>query len=110
MFSFLQKKIVIARAEAEAIKLKAMAESQRAEMLSKTDLGQQEALLGIYSDMVVNSNQGVEKVVYMDPSVNRDSPFALGSLNNLQRDLHSLTTLGIAAGEEITPYVKSNPE
>lgn len=100
--------LVKAKAEAEAIQLKAQAEAKRAEMLSNTDLGQQEALLNIYSDMVVNSNQGVEKVIYMDPTVNKDSPFALGSLNNLQRDLHSLTTLGIASGEEMTPYIKSN--
>ena len=102
--------LIKAKAEAEAIKLKANAEADRAEMLSHTNLGQQEALLQIYSDMVVNSNQGVEKVIYMDPSVNRDSPFALSSLNNLNRDLHSLTTLGIAAGEEITPYVKSDQD
>lgn len=68
-------------------------------MLSRTSLGQQEALLAIYSNMVVKSNANVEKIVYMDPSVNRDSPFALGSLNNLNMDLHALSTLGIAAGE-----------
>lgn len=88
-----------AKAEAEAIRLKAAAEAQRAEMLSRTNLGQQEALLAIYSDMVVRSNDGVDKIVYLDPSVNRDSPFALGSLNNLNMDLHALSTLGIAAGE-----------
>jgi len=88
-----------ANAEAQAITLKAKAEAERAEMLSRTDLGQQEALLNIYSDMVVKSNQGVEKVVYLDPSVNRDSPFALSSVHNLNQDLHSLTRLGIAAGD-----------
>lgn len=103
--------LVKAKAEAEAIKLKAKAEAERAEMLSKTDLGQQETLLHIYSDMVVNSNKGVEKVVYLDPTVNKDSPFAMSSLNNLNRDLHSLTTLGIASGEEMTPYSpKSNKD
>jgi uncharacterized membrane protein YqiK len=66
-----------AKATAEAIRLKAAAEAQRAEMLSNTTLGQQEALLAIYKDMVVQSNNGVEKIVYMDPSVNRDSPFAM---------------------------------
>jgi regulator of protease activity HflC (stomatin/prohibitin superfamily) len=91
-----------AKATAEAIRLKAAAEAQRAEMLSNTTLGQQEALLAIYKDMVVQSNSGVEKIVYMDPSVNRDSPFALGSLNNLNMDLHALSTLGIAAGEHTT--------
>merc|ERR1712183_274084 len=94
------------KAEAEAIKMKAMAEAERAEMLSRTDLGQQQALLTIYSDMVINSNQGVEKVIYLDQTVNKDSPFALSSLNNLNRDLHSLTTLGIAAGEEMAPFIK----
>jgi len=88
-----------AKAEAEAIRLKAAAEAQRAEMLSRSNLGQQESLLAIYSDMVVRSNNGVDKIVYLDPSVNRDSPFALGSLNNLNMDLHALSTLGIAAGE-----------
>ena len=46
--------------------------------------------------MVVGSNEGVSKVVYMDPSVNKDSPFALGSLDGLNRDLHSLSKLGVA--------------
>lgn len=88
-----------AKAEAEAIRLKAAAEAERAELLSKTNLGMQEALLRIYSDIVIESNRGVEKVIYMDPSVNRESPFAIGSLQNLNNDLHSLTHLGIAAGE-----------
>jgi regulator of protease activity HflC (stomatin/prohibitin superfamily) len=88
-----------AKAEAEAIKLKANAEAERAEMLASTELGQQEALLGIYADMVVKSNEGVEKVVYLDPSVNKESPFALSSLHNLNQDLHSLTQLGVATGE-----------
>jgi uncharacterized membrane protein YqiK len=66
-----------AKATAEAIRLKAAAEAQRAEMLSNTTLGQQEALLAIYKDMVVQSNNGVEKIVYMETSVNRDSPFAM---------------------------------
>jgi uncharacterized membrane protein YqiK len=88
-----------AKAEAEAIRLKAAAEAERAELLSKTSLGMQEALLSIYSNIVIESNRGVEKVIYMDPSVNRESPFAIGSLQNLNNDLHSLTNLGIAAGE-----------
>mmetsp|Transcript_13802 Transcript_13802/g.20953 ORF Transcript_13802/g.20953 Transcript_13802/m.20953 type:complete len:852 (-) Transcript_13802:1842-4397(-) len=88
-----------AKAEAEAIALKARAEAERAAMLSRTELGQQEALLNIYSDMVVKSNQGVEKVVYLDPSVSRESPFALSGLHNLNQDLHSLTQIGIAANE-----------
>eukprot|EP00545_Synedropsis_sp_CCMP1620_P004892 CAMPEP_0119029572 /NCGR_PEP_ID=MMETSP1176-20130426/40581_1 /TAXON_ID=265551 /ORGANISM="Synedropsis recta cf, Strain CCMP1620" /LENGTH=842 /DNA_ID=CAMNT_0006985919 /DNA_START=110 /DNA_END=2638 /DNA_ORIENTATION=+ len=88
-----------ARAEAEAIRLKATAEAERAELLSRTKLGQQEALLSQYAHMVVESNRGVEKVVYLDPSVNRESPFALGSLQNLNNDLHSLTRLGIASNQ-----------
>jgi len=86
-----------ARAEAEAIRLKAAAEAERAALLSKTDLGQQQCLFEIYADMVKTSNQGVDKVVYLDPSVNKDSPFALGSLDGLNRDLHSLTQIGIAS-------------
>jgi regulator of protease activity HflC (stomatin/prohibitin superfamily) len=88
-----------AKADAEAIRLKATAEAERAEMLSQTELGRQEALLGLYSKMVIESNKGVEKIIYLDPSVNRESPFAIGSLQNLNNDLHSLTHLGIAAGE-----------
>jgi uncharacterized membrane protein YqiK len=88
-----------AKAEAEAISLKAHAEAQRAELLSKTTLGMQESLLAHYSKMVIESNRGVEKVVYLDPSVNRDSPFALGSLQNLNMDLHSLSQLGVAVDQ-----------
>lgn len=86
-----------AKAEAEAVRLKAAAEAERAEVLSRTTLGQQESLLAQYSHMVIESNRGVDKVVYLDPSVNRESPFALGSLQNLNNDLHSLSKLGIAA-------------
>lgn len=85
------------RAEAESIKLKAAAEAERAKLIAATDLGKQEALLSIYSDMVIKSNSGVEKVVYLDPSVNKDSPFALSSMQNLNNDLHSLSRLGLAA-------------
>ena len=88
-----------AKAQAEAIRMRAVAEAERAELLSQTMLGQQQSLLEIYSDMVKASNQGVEKVVYMDPSVNRDSPFAMSSLNGLNRDLQSLSKLGVALGE-----------
>lgn len=88
-----------ARAEAEAIRLKASAEAERAERLSKTKLGEQSSLLSLYSDIVVESNKGVEKVIYMDPSINKESPFALGSLQNLNYDLHSLSQLGIAADQ-----------
>merc|ERR1712013_536815 len=84
-----------AKAEAEAIRLKAVAEAERAKLLSETKLGQQQSMLELYADMVTNSNKGVEKVVYMDPSVNRDSPFALGGLDTLNRDLHALSKVGV---------------
>jgi regulator of protease activity HflC (stomatin/prohibitin superfamily) len=89
-----------ARAEAEAIRLKATAEAERAEVLSRTALGQQEALLKQYAHMVIESNRGVDKIIYLDPSVNRESPFALGSLQNLNNDLHSLSQLGIASDHQ----------
>jgi len=89
-----------AKAEAEAIKLKAAAEAERAEMIAKTDLGKQEALLAIYSDMIVKANKGVEKVVYLDPSVSRESPFAISTMHNLNEDLHALTKLGIVASQQ----------
>jgi len=88
--------ILKAKAEAEAIRMKAEAEAERAKLLSQTQLGQQQSMLEIYADMVKTSNEGVQKVVYMDPSVSRDSPFALGSLDTLNRDLHALTKVGIA--------------
>lgn len=87
--------LVKAKAEAEAIRMKAVAEAERAKLLSQTELGQQQSLFEIYADMVKASNEGVSKVVYMDPSVNRDSPFTMGSLDGLNRDLHSLSKLGI---------------
>mmetsp|Transcript_30912 Transcript_30912/g.56629 ORF Transcript_30912/g.56629 Transcript_30912/m.56629 type:complete len:171 (+) Transcript_30912:1453-1965(+) len=89
-----------AKAEAEAIKLKAAAEAERAEMIARTDLGKQEALLTIYSDMIVKANKGVEKVVYLDPSVSRESPFAISTMHNLNEDLHALTKLGIVASRQ----------
>merc|ERR1712151_1033733 len=80
-----------AKAEAEALRLKAAAEAERAKLLSQTALGQQQALFQIYADMVKSSNEGVDKVVYLDPSINKDSTFALGSLNGLNRDLHAMS-------------------
>jgi len=88
--------LLTAKAEAEAIRMKAEAEAERAKLLSETKLGEQQSILEVYADMVKASNKGVQKVIYMDPSVNRDSPFALGSLDTLNRDLHSLTRVGIA--------------
>jgi hypothetical protein len=57
--------------------VKAAAEVQQDEMLSHTSWDQQESLLASYSDMVVQSNNGVEKIVDMGPNLNRDSPFAM---------------------------------
>lgn len=37
------------------------------------------------------------KVIYLDPSVNKDSTFALGSFDGLNRDLHAMSKLGIVA-------------
>ncbi|KAL7556998.1 hypothetical protein ACA910_002291 [Epithemia clementina (nom. ined.)] len=99
-----------AKAEAEATRLKANAEAQRAQLLSQTSLGVQEALLTLYSNMVIQSNKGVEKVIYLDPSVNRDSPFALGSLANLNMDLHSLSQLGVAAAEHQSHRQQQPPQ
>ena len=90
--------------------MKAAAESERAALLSKTVLGQQQSLLEIYSDMVKASNQGVDKVVYMDPSVNRDSPFAMASLNGLNRDLQSLSKLGVALDTAIDTIPEGSGE
>lgn len=36
----------------------------------------------------------------MDPSVNKDSAFALGSLIGLNRDLYAMSKLGVFAAEE----------
>jgi hypothetical protein len=77
----------------------AVAEAERADLLSQTAFGQQQSLLEIYSDMVKSSNEGVNKVIYMDPSVNTNSPFATASLDGLKRDLQSLSKLGVAVGE-----------
>lgn len=52
--------------------------------------------------MIKTSNAGVDKVVYLDPSVNKDSTFALGSLNGLNRDLHAMSKLGIVAEDSMT--------
>jgi hypothetical protein len=57
--------------------VKAAAEVQQDEMLSHTSWDQQESLLASYSDMVVQSNNGVEKIVDIDPNLNCDSPFAM---------------------------------
>ena len=87
-----------AKAEAEAIRMKAAAEAERAKLLSQTELGQQQSLFEIYADMVKSSNKGVNKVVYMDPAA-ADSPFSIKGLDGLNRDLHSLTKLGVIGND-----------
>jgi hypothetical protein len=79
------------------------AENERAEVLSRTALGQHLALLSLYSQTVIESNKGVEKVVYTDANTSRDSPFSLLGLQSLHTDLQALSKLGIAAGDENAP-------
>jgi regulator of protease activity HflC (stomatin/prohibitin superfamily) len=80
-----------AKARADAIKLKASAESDRAKQLAATPLGEKLALLDIYSGVVKASNDGVEKVVYVDPTTtSANNPFALLTLQSLNRDLSAL--------------------
>ena len=94
-----------AKAEAEAIRMKAAAEAERAKLLSETELGQQQSLFEVYADMVKSSNKGVNKVVYMDPAA-ADSPFSIKGLDGLNRDLHSLTKLGVIGNEPATNGAK----
>lgn len=80
-----------AKAQAESIRLKAKAESERAQLLASTSLGEKLALLDIYGEVVKSSNQGVEKVVYVDPSTTQaGNPFGLLTLQSLNRDLSCL--------------------
>jgi regulator of protease activity HflC (stomatin/prohibitin superfamily) len=80
-----------AKAMAESTRLKASAEAERASLLASTPLGEKLALLDVYSGAVKASNDGVEKVVYVDPSTTSASnPFALLTLQSLNRDLTSL--------------------
>merc|ERR1719277_532224 len=89
-----------AEAEAEAIRTKARAEAERAELLSKTPLGSQLALLELWSSTVEKSNEGVSKVVYCDPSVQLaaggGNPLSLLGLSNLQGELDKLSKIGEA--------------
>lgn len=87
-----------AEAEAEAIRTKARAEAERAELLGKTALGSQLALLELWSGTVERSNQGIEKIVYCDPSVQLaaggGNPLSLLGLNGLQAELRKLSSVG----------------
>jgi len=85
--------LMAAKAEAEAISLKARAEAERAQLLAQTPLGEKLSLLEVYGDVVKRSNEGVEKVVYMDPSAtSAGNPLALLTMQSLQKDLSQLST------------------
>jgi hypothetical protein len=58
--------------------------------------------------MVIESNKGVEKVAYLDPGIHRDSPFALGSLQNMYTDLQSLSRSGMGTNDENAPMINGN--
>jgi len=80
-----------AKAEAEAISTKAKAEAERARLLAATPLGEKLSLLEIYGDVVKSSNEGVQKVVYVDPTTTQaGNPFSLLTLQTLQKDLVQL--------------------
>merc|ERR1712066_855551 len=87
-----------AEAEAEGIRTKAKAEAERAELLAKTPLGSQLALLEMWSGTVQKSNEGISKVVYCDPSVQLaaggGNPLGLLGLGQLQGELDKLSKIG----------------
>merc|ERR1719230_471371 len=84
-----------AEAEAAAIELKAAAEARRAEMLSKTPLGQQLSLALPYMEMMQKIGEGVEKVVYCDSTLQKSgNPFSLPTLQALNTDLQLLNGIG----------------
>jgi regulator of protease activity HflC (stomatin/prohibitin superfamily) len=77
-----------AKANAEAIKATAQAEAERAKALSATPLGEKLCLLEIYAEAIKKSNEGVSKVVYVDPSTTSNgNPLGLLTLQSLQADL-----------------------
>jgi len=85
-----------AEADAEGIRVRSEAEADRAEKLGATSLGEKVALLNIYADVVKASNDGVSKVVYVDPSTTQAAnPLGLLTLQSLQNDL---TGLGASKG------------
>merc|ERR1719188_2978442 len=87
-----------AQAEADAVKIQAdalisqaKAEAERATLLSATPLGEKSALLEIYGDVVKTSNEGVQKIVYIDPTTTQaGNPFSLLTLQTLQKDIAQL--------------------
>jgi len=62
--------LIKAEAEARAIELKAAAERKRAEELSATPLGEKLALMGVQAQMVTQSMQGVQKIIYLPSNAN----------------------------------------
>merc|ERR1712054_550400 len=89
-----------AKAEAEAIRTKSKAEAERANLLSKTPLGKQMALLDRWAGTVEKSSEGISKVVYCDPSVQ----FAAGGGNSL--GMLGLKSLQQGASESNAAKVK----
>ena len=78
-------------AEAEGIRVRADAEAERAKKLA-TPLGEKLSLLNVYADVVKASNEGVSKVVYVDPTTTQAAnPLGLLTLQSLQSDLAGLT-------------------
>merc|ERR1712136_666130 len=76
-----------AEADAEGIRVRSEAEADRAEKLGATSLGEKVALLNIYADVVKASNDGVSKVVFVDPSTTQAAnPLGLVTLQSLQND------------------------
>lgn len=71
--------------------MKAAAEAERAKLLAATPLGEKISLLEIYADAIKSSNDGVSKVVYVDPSTTQGgNPLGLLILQSLQMDLEHL--------------------
>jgi regulator of protease activity HflC (stomatin/prohibitin superfamily) len=72
---------VKAQAEARAILLKGEAEAKSATMISQTPLGGQIAMFQLYADMVKESLQGVEKVIYL-PVESANNPMSFFSMQS----------------------------
>jgi len=62
--------VIKAEGEARAIELKAAAERKRAEELSATPLGEKLALINVQAQMVTQSLQGVQKIIYLPSNAN----------------------------------------
>merc|ERR1712204_12341 len=85
-----------AQAEADAVKIHAeafisQAKAERAKLLAATPLGEKLSLLEVYGDVVKQSNEGVQRIVYVDPTTTQaGNPFSLLTLQTLQKDLAEL--------------------